>query len=407
MKILMLGWELPPHNSGGLGVACFYMAKAMANAGAEIDFVVPYSEQHDDIKFMNVLNATHLSALHKFGAGAYDSANFRIRSEYNSGSALDIRSIQLEYMAFIEKLLEDKDAWPEIIHAHDWLTMEAGKRASEITGAPLITHMHATEFDRAGGSVGNPNIHHIEYEGASASAKVFAVSKNTRQIIIDKYKIDPSKVEVVYNAIEPGDMASLEDYDQETYRYLEYLKTQGYTILMTLTRFTVQKGLTYLMEATAKAAAKNPKIALLLVGDGEQRNELIRMAASYGIADKVFFTGFLRGDRWRDSYGVADVFALSSVNEPFGLTALEAAHFNNALILSHQSGVAEVLNSVLKYDFWDVEKLARQIVAVSTSPSLLKSLKDGVRKEYTRISWRDIAEQIMDEFYSVLGGRDE
>lgn len=407
MKILMLGWELPPHNSGGLGVACFYMAKAMANAGAEIDFVVPYSEKHDDIKFMNVLNATHLSALHKFGAGAYDSANFRIRSEYNSGSSLDIRSIQLEYMAFIEKLLEDKDAWPEVIHAHDWLTMEAGKRASEITGAPLITHVHATEFDRAGGSVGNPDIHHIEYEGASASRKVFAVSKNTRQVIIDKYKIDPSKVEVVYNAIEPADMASPEDYDQETYRYLEYLKTQGYTILMTLTRFTVQKGLTYLMDATAKAAAKNPKIALLLVGDGEQRNELIRMAASYGIADKVFFTGFLRGDRWRDSYGVADVFVMSSVNEPFGLTALEAAHFNNALILSHQSGVAEVLNSVLKYDFWDVEKLAGQIVAVSTSPSLLNSLKNGVRKEYTRISWNDIAEQIMDEFYAVLGGKDE
>ena len=222
-------------------------------------------------------------------------------------------------------------------------------------------------------------------------------------MIIDKYEIDPEKIEVVYNAIEPSSLASPQDYEAQTYRYLEYLKTQGYTILMTLTRFTVQKGLTFLMESTALAAQKNPKIALLLVGDGEQRNELIAMAAKYGIADKVFFTGFLRGGRWRDSYGVSDVFIMSSINEPFGLTALEAAHFNNALIISNQSGVGEILNSVLRYDFWDTHKLANEIVAVSSSRTLLDQLKKDVRKEYARISWGDIAEQIMDEFIAITG----
>ena len=157
------------------------------------------------------------------------------------------------------------------------------------------------------------------------------------------------------------------------------------------------------MESTALAAKQNPKIALLLVGDGEQRNELIEMAAEYGIADKIFFTGFLRGKRWKDAYGVSDVFVMSSVNEPFGLTALEAAHFNNALIISNQSGVGEVLSSVLRYDFWDTHKLANQIVAVSSSRTLLNQLKKGVRQEYARISWKDIADQIMDEFIVVTG----
>jgi glycosyltransferase involved in cell wall biosynthesis len=163
----------------------------------------------------------------------------------------------------------------------------------------------------------------------------------------------------------------------------------------------VQKGLTYLMEAVARAAKNNPKIALLLVGDGEQRNELIEMAASYGIADKIFFTGFLRGKKWRDAYGVADVFVMSSVNEPFGLTALEAAHFGNALIISNQSGVGEVLQNILRYDFWDTHKLASQILAVSTSPALLRDLQKGVRREYARISWGDIAEQIMAEYLTL------
>ena len=152
------------------------------------------------------------------------------------------------------------------------------------------------------------------------------------------------------------------------------------------------------MRAMAEAASRNPKIALLLVGDGEQRNELIRMASDFRIADKIFFTGFLRGDKWRDAYGVADVFVMSSVNEPFGLTALEAAHFNNALIISKQSGVGEVLQNILRYDFWDTKKLANQIYEVSVNKKLLDNLKKGVRKEYNKISWSDIADQIMDEF---------
>lgn len=394
----MLGWELPPHNSGGLGVACFYMAKALAKNGADIDFVVPYKNKHTEIKFMKVLNATNFSEIHKFGAGAYDSPRWT-RSSHNVSKFLpDIRSIQAEYCNFIREYLADPKNKPDAIHAHDWLTMEAGMLAKELTGAPLITHIHATEFDRSGGTSGNQKIHNIEYAGICASDKVFAVSKNTRNIIIEKYQIQPKKVEVVYNAIETSTLANPQDYDKRTYRYLEYLKSQGYTVVMTLTRFTVQKGLTFLMQAIAEAVSKNPKIALLLVGDGEQRNELIKMASDFQISNKIFFTGFLRGDKWRDAYGVADIFVMSSVNEPFGLTALEAAHFNNALIISKQSGVGEVLQNILRYDFWDTKKLASQIYEVSTNKELLQNLKNGVRKEYDRISWSDIAEQIMEEF---------
>lgn len=394
----MLGWELPPHNSGGLGVACFYMAKALAKNGADIDFVVPYKNKHTEIKFMKVLNATNFSEIHKFGAGAYDSPRWTCSSHNVSKFLPDIRSIQTEYCNFIREYLANPKNKPDVIHAHDWLTMEAGMLAKELTGAPLITHIHATEFDRSGGTSGNQKIHNIEYAGICASDKVFAVSKNTRNIIIEKYQIQPKKVEVVYNAIETSTLANPQDYDEQTYRYLEYLKSQGYTVVMTLTRFTVQKGLTFLMQAIAEAVSKNPKIALLLVGDGEQRNELIKMASDFQISNKIFFTGFLRGDKWRDAYGVADIFVMSSVNEPFGLTALEAAHFNNALIISKQSGVGEVLQNILRYDFWDTKKLASQIYEVSTNKELLQNLKNGVRKEYDRISWSDIAEQIMEEF---------
>lgn len=388
----MLGWELPPHNSGGLGVACYHLSKAIAMQGTSIDFVVPYSAPHDDIDFMKIHHATRLSPLHKFGMGAYDSKFLEETIHRNaSGKAHTIRDIQAQYRRFVEDFVTKNEF--DAIHAHDWLTMEAGIRAKELTDKPLIVHVHATEFDRSGGSQGNPIVHEIEYQGLIMADRIIAVSAITKQIIVEKYGIPADKVEVVYNAIDTLSFDSSYQYDGRTYRYLEGLKAEGYTIVSAVTRLTIQKGLGNLVRAMAKAVEKYDRMVLLLAGDGEQRDELIRLAADLGIADKVFITGFVRGKQWRDAYSVSDVFVLSSISEPFGLTALEAAHHDNALIVTKQSGVGEVLNSIFRYDFWDVDRLADQLVGIATSPALKESLRQNVTKEYARISWHDVARQ--------------
>lgn len=205
------------------------------------------------------------------------------------------------------------------------------------------------------------------------------------------YKIgDFIKIEVVHNAIDLASLGNYE-YDKRTYKYLESLREEGYTVVSTVTRFTAQKGLVQLMRGMAKACSKHDKLVMLLAGDGEQRNELISLAADLGISDKVFFTGFVRGKQWRDAYSVADIFVMSSVSEPFGLTALEAAHHGTALIISKQSGVGEVLNSIFRYDFWDVDRLADQLVGIAKSPALCAQLKQDVKREYARLSWHDVA----------------
>ena len=391
----MLGWELPPHNSGGLGVACYHLSKALAQEGASIDFVVPYSAAHDNIDFMKIHNATKLSPMDRYGLGAYDS-KFAIESEAGSEvtDVKDIRGVQRHYIKYVERLVKRKHF--DAIHAHDWLTMEAGIRAKELTDAPLIVHVHATEFDRAGGNPGNPIVHEIEYQGLMIADRILAVSEITRQIIIEKYGIPADKVEVVHNAIDVTSFDDGYEYDRRTYRYLEGLKSEGYTIISAVTRFTIQKGLEYLVRAFAKANEKNDRIALLLAGDGEQRDELIALASELGISDKIFFAGFVRGKQWRDAYSVSDIFVLSSVSEPFGLTALEAAHHGTALILTKQSGVAEVLSSIFRYDFWDIDRLADQIVGIATSDSLRNSLKENVTHEYARLSWHDVAKKCME-----------
>jgi len=386
MNILMLGWELPPHNSGGLGVACYQMSKALALQGAKIDFVVPYTADHPEIDFMTVHCATEISPLDRYNFGAYDI--YKENSKHKN-SLNNMRGLQQRYIKFVEKLI--KITKPDVIHCHDWLTMEAGIRAKEITGCPLVVHVHATEFDRSGSRSGNQLVHDIEYNGLMMADRIIAVSGITKGIIMDKYQIPDSKIEIVHNAIDIDDLNDGYKYDNKTYKYMEALKKEGYIVVSTITRFTIQKGLFHFIRAAAKANEKYSKLVFLLAGDGEQRDELIKLAADLGIADKVFFTGFVRGKQWRDAYSVSDIFVMSSVSEPFGLTALEAAHHGNALIITRQSGVGEVLKNIFKYDFWQEDVLADQMIGIATSKALRESLTNNVKLEYAKLSWSDVA----------------
>jgi len=380
------------------------MSKALALQGAKIDFVVPYTADHPGIDYMTIHSASKLTPLERYGLGAYDSKTVFTKelSSADVNDLKDMRGVQKRYVKFVENLV--KTYKPDAIHAHDWLTMEAGMRAKQLTDAPLIVHVHATEFDRCGSDSGNPLVHEIEYQGLMMADRILAVSNITKSIIIQKYGIPEDKIEVVHNAIDVASFNDGYDYDHRTYRYLEALKTEGFTIVSTVTRFTVQKGLTHFMHAAARASEKYDKFAFLLAGDGEQRDELIALAADLGIADKVFFTGFVRGKQWRDAYSVSDIFVMSSVSEPFGLTALEAAHHGNALIISKQSGVGEVLHSIFRYDFWDVDALADQLVGIATSPALQESLKQNILHEYDKISWHDVARTCMRVYRTVKQG---
>jgi glycosyltransferase involved in cell wall biosynthesis len=380
------------------------MSKALAVEGAQIDFVVPYSAHHPETEFMKVHAALPLQPLDRYGLlGAYDSkyATTKNLGDIQANDVRDIRGVQKRYVEFVEQFVTDKQ--PDAIHAHDWLTMEAGMRAKQLTDAPLIVHVHATEFDRSGEKFGNPIVHEIEYQGLMMADRIIAVSNITKSIIVQRYGIPADKVEVVYNAIDVSTLGE-HDYDRRTYSYLESLKDEGYLVVATVTRFTIQKGLTHFIKAAARASQKYDKLVFLLAGDGEQRDELIALSAELGISDKVFFTGFVRGKQWRDAYSIADVFVMSSVSEPFGLTALEAAHHDAALIVSKQSGVGEVLHSIFRYDFWDVDALADQMVGIATSPALARELKQNIKNEYTRISWRDVARQCMEMYGRMKHG---
>ena len=391
----MLGWELPPHNSGGLGVACLNMARALAHEGVDIDFVVPYEAKHPEIDFMEVLSATHLDPIYRFGGGSYESMKIldEIIPSVDKEHLVSIREVQKTYQEFVEEYLRHHK--PDVVHAHDWLTYEAGILAKKQFNLPLVAHVHATEFDRAGMHVGNPLIHEIEYEGLMIADKIIAVSETTKRIIHEKYKIPLNKIDVIYNSLDDDYEKTDYHFENNTYKYVSSLKSNGWTVVSTVGRFTIQKGLWHLMQAAAMAIRKNPKLLFVFAGDGEERNELISMAADLGISKNIIFTGFIRGKKLRDIYSISDIFVMSSVSEPFGLTALEAAHHGDVLILTKQSGVSEIIWSAMKYDYWDERKLADEILAVAANDTLKQTLRENVKNEYNKISWQQFAKKCL------------
>lgn len=413
MKLLMLGWELPPHNSGGLGEACYQMAKALSGFGLDIKFILPYKAKHAKAeKFMQVIPAFDIPPIvnergEYIAMGAYSgnctwcqSRECDHAKEYGQGFVMATK----KYAEQVEKLMKRRKIMPDVIHAHDWLTMEAGVRAKRISGRPLVIHVHATEFDRAGGSYGNPLIHEIEYNGLIAADRIFAVSQITKDIIVREYHIPEDKVEVVHNSLDPEEL-SRTLVETDNYMYAKEMKSRGWTVVASIGRLTVQKGLTYLLEAAALALTRNSKLLFLISGTGEQRDQLIELTADLGISDRVIFIGFVRGEKWRELYEIADIFVMPSISEPFGLTALEAAHYETAILLSRQSGVGELLHNVMKFDYWDTRKLADEIINISLSDALREELKIGVKREYLNFSWKDAAEKLTNEYHKMIRGK--
>lgn len=387
MKVLMLGWELPPHNSGGLGVACVQLCKTLAKKGADITFVVPYTAEHN-FGFMDVVSAkiANVSSI----TGIYDSLSY---SELNalSGNVFDIQN---RYVHAIESVVSQRDF--NIIHAHDWLTFRAGLRAKELSGKPLILHVHSIESDRAGGKSGNPLVHEIEYMSMLLADKIVAVSELTKQKIVDEYKIPSDKIIVAHNSIDVDDMELLDE--NNSYQVLQKLQNQGYKIVANVGRLTIQKGLTHLLHAAKQVIEKEPKSIFLVVGSGDQQRELIELSAKLGIAQNVIFTDFQRGKRLRDAFGVADLFVMPSVSEPFGLTPLEAIFYDTPSLISKQSGISEILKNCLKVDFWDTSKMANDIVSIIRSDGLRNTLRENAQNELMRLSWDNTAHILMDAY---------
>ena len=389
----MFGWELPPFNSGGLGTACFGLTQALAEQNVDITFVLP---QKVNVKadFMRLVFAD-IKGFTWPDFSPYDTlkylpGNIPPEMAHDLISAVDLYARRAAEIA--RKYNYD------IIHSHDWLCFPAGVVAKTVSDRPLVTHVHATEYDRGGGNGINPVVYAVEKYGLERSDAIIAVSQFTKNLLSKYYVSDSGKVNVVHNGINPSEFQA--DIDEEN--PLNTLKQAGYKIVLFLGRLTLQKGPDYFLKAAKAALEYYPKAVFLIVGSGDMEHQMVNMTIDLGISDKVLFAGFLRGQMLQQAFKSADLFVMPSVSEPFGITALESVANGTPAIISKQSGVSETLGHVLKADFWDVDEMANQIVSVLNYPSLHHALSENGKKEVKKVSWQAAASKTIGVYRKIL-----
>ena len=444
MKIFMLGWEFPPYISGGLGTACHGLTRAMDELGLEIIFVLPKPIEVSHTPHVRMLSLSQLrdpNRTQEVEKTVKELKNITFRSirstlqpyaspEHYQQKIEEIIMRKKSQMQFLETdrnlaieqwenlvhqsvgigqyggdmyrevhryaavaarlaLQEDFD----IIHANDWMTYPAGIAVAAVTGKPLVVHVHSTEFDRSGNDV-NQMVYEIERRGMYAAQKIIAVSYLTRNIIISRYGILGEKVEVVYNGVEQNS-----DY-RAAFHKMGIRSDEK--IVLFLGRITMQKGPEYFLMAAQKVLKEIENVKFIIAGTGDMMHRIIEMAAQMGIGHKVLFTGFLHGKDVQRVYQMAYLYVMPSVSEQFGIAPLEALNHDVPVLISKQSGVAEVLTHVLKVDFWDVTEMANKIIAVLKYPPLQLTLREHGNFEVRRLRWSGAAQKCLKVYNEIF-----
>ena len=428
MKVLMFGWEFPPHIAGGLGTACEGIVKGLAHNGVETLFVMPHASGDEDQSATTILNASdvavanvsdtveefinkvkfmyvdsnivpyvdpdeYFEAIEKMRREGKDQTTVGFGQKFNFSGKYGANLME-EVSRYAQVggtiAMQHKDEF-DLIHAHDWLTYLAGIAAKELTGKPLVVHVHATSYDRGDEKHIDTRVLDIETRGMQAADRVVTVSDLTRNIVINKYKIDPAKVVTVHNAV---DFSGRENLEVE-----RGVKDKVVTFLG---RITFQKGPEYFIDAAAKVLKRTTNVRFVMAGSGDMMNRAIKQVARLGIADRFHFTGFLRGMDVQKMFALSDVYIMPSVSEPFGISPLEAMRTGVPSIISYQSGAAEVLKYALKVDFWDVDALADDIYALVTYPALTAYASKQGFDEVNALKWNGATAKLKKVYESLI-----
>ena len=424
----MFGWEFPPHIAGG--TACYGMTRGLARNGVEVVFVMPRAYGDEDQRFVRVVNASDVETIgtrdHEFSEELLEKVSFihidsnmlpyispeeyaayhdefvrsgrthewtdvwKQRYTFSGKYGANLMEEVARYAMVAAQVAKDLEGQFDVIHAHDWLTYFAGIAAKRVSGKPLVVHMHATEFDRSGENI-NRRVYAIEKAGMQAADRVIAVSELTRRIVIGKYGILADKVVTVHNAVRFG--------ESEEAAPERAVKDKVVTFLG---RITYQNGPDYFVEAAAKVLQRVSDVRFVMAGSGDLMNHVVRRVAQLGIADRFHFTGFLKGGEVQRMFRLSDVYVMPSVSEPFGISPLEAMRSGVPVIISRQSGVAEVLDYAIKVNYWDVDALADAIYGLLTYPALGRMFASKGLEEVTGLKWTNAAAKIKTVYETVV-----
>ncbi len=393
MRVLMFGWEFPPFQAGGLATATVGLVKGLLRNQTDVTLVVPFPAEDSPLPRLKLVSADGPAqeqlVVHRIpspmtaygGAAEYQEVYSTIQGKARGATAVYGADLfqEVERYASLGAGIAAREPH-DVIDTHDWITFAAGIAAKKVSGKPLIAHIHATEFDRAGDGA-NPDICQREWEGMTAADRIVANSHALKRVCVERYQLPASKIDVVHWGIDGDGFES--DVPRETPFTVPSPRGGGrkVPIVLFLGRVTWQKGPEYFIEAAGRIARHVPEARFIVAGQGDMLPRLMHRSAELGIAGRVHFTGGVQGRDVHRLYRMADVCVMPSVSEPFGLVALESLRNGTPCIIPRTAGVAEAVSNAFKVDFWDVDAVTDQVVALLRYPELRAELSQNGEAE--------------------------
>ncbi|MDR0463088.1 MAG: glycosyltransferase family 4 protein, partial [Pseudomonadales bacterium] len=393
----------PPHNSGGLGVACEGLTKALAKDGVDIEFVLPFS-YGGDLSHMKVIDCYekdwfselpgHEELYNAPPFNAYTSTSMPQESAEKvskllEGELPEAKSILekrvTEYADLILDFARKHADEFDVVHAHDWMTMPAAIKIKEELGKPYIAHIHSTEYDRSLSLDNQSFIVRSEYEGMRLADRVIAVSYYTKRLLVEKYDVNPYKIDVIHNGVLPI-LEKLAGVPQTF--------AQKRPVIVFMGRLTIQKGPDYFLELAGKVLEEKPDALFIVAGMGDMYEQLLFHNAGKSLSASVLFSGFVRGKVQNEILDRADVFVMPSLSEPFGLVAAEAAGRHTPVILSKTSGASEVMTESPKLDFWDVDGMTKEVIRLLDDKPYHDKIVQAQYEALQSNSWKKAAKKV-------------
>lgn len=396
----MIGWELPPHNSGGLGVACANLAQALINNNLSISFTLPYAVQDCPLNCQLIDCGNHQHHLQSWWQPPFNPYN-PTPSKTPSGKVTPISLLEREVEQYAQSVLEFARSHAhefDLVHAHDWMGLPAALKIKQVLNKPYIAHIHSTEYDRSLQADLNSYIANCELMGMRHADKVIAVSYYTKRLLTEKYFIDADKIEVVHNGV----VTLLKESAG-----LPMTFAQERPVVVFMGRLTVQKGPDYFLELAGKVIAQRPDALFIVSGMGDMYEQLLFTSAGKSLSAHILFSGFVRGGAQNAILKRADVFVMPSVSEPFGLVATEAAILGTPVIASKTSGVVEIMKGGASFDFWDCDAMVAEILRLLDDKTYRSQV---VAKQITSLSqatWKKAAKRVEKIYQEIVPNKNK
>jgi alpha-maltose-1-phosphate synthase len=406
MRIALFTNEYPPNVYGGAGVHVEYLSRELARLGGGSHAVDVFSfgeqrEEHGNLRVRGVAAPAH----------------FETRDPRH-GRLLDALARDLAMVGIVDA--------PDIVHCHTWYAHMAGCLAAPLTGARLVLTTHSLEPHRPWkaeqlGTAYNATVW-IEGTAYANADGVIAVSQAMKEDVQSLYGVEPDRVRVIHNGIDPGEYRPVEDAD--ALRRLDIDPDTPFVLFVG--RITRQKGILHLVRAIRHLDAGVQVVLCAGAPDteaiGREMASLVAEARRDSAARIIWIPEMLPKPDVIALYSHAAVFVCPSVYEPFGIINLEAMSCETPVVASAVGGIPEIVvpgETGLLVPFESVgggspepadadgfsAALASAINELVRDPARCRAMGAASRERVlAEFSWHRIAELTLD-FYCELRDR--